>query len=299
VPIVRLKKTIGSCVVLTALLLATSAGAAGQDQAPRWFVGEPVAPLIADPTEVMLRAGAHWISRDLTGLEGADPEGTAAFERGEREGEVALGYRTALVSFQREAPGRPALAVGFEVGIFARFLLDTRAADLLNTDFRVGFPVQLAYSGWEARFTLTHSSYHLGDDLARRFDIELVSPEVNANRVHLLVARRPVDEVRVYAGGVLDLGSNDALEKWSVQWGAEWDRSVRADHRGTAPLIAADFRYDELTGRIAGNAIIGATFHVSETRIQLGAHGHFGPSAAGRLRTIDEEFIGFWVRFIP
>lgn len=287
----------------TALAVFAMAGgstpAVGQDTGVQWLVEEPFAPLIADAREPQLRGGAHWINRDLTGFPGADPEIISEFEDGDWEGEVVLAYRTAVVSFQRESETRPAIAIGFEVGIFTRFLLDSDRADFVNADFRVGFPVQVVYRGWEGRAGLQHLSSHLGDDVMSRFDVDLVDPEVNSERLQVVAARRLDESVRLYAGTSLDLGSNESVEKWAAQWGVEWDETEAPGRDGTRPLLAADFRLDELTNRLAANLIAGVTFQISETRIQVGARGHFGPSAVGRLRTLDETTIGFWFRFIP
>ena len=264
----------------------------------RWFGrSEPFAPLIADPLETQIRGSIVSAELDLEGLEDADPSAVALLEDRNAQAEVAIGYRQNVVQFQRETASRPAIAIGFEVGVFSRFLLETPEKDFISADFRVGLPVEITWSGWEGRFEILHMSSHFGDDLFDRLGIP--NAQVTFDGFQLVAARRLVREVRLYVGGNFNFHSNPGVEELAAQWGLEWDRS-EVDRSGHVfPLFAADFRITDETERVAGTALAGASFRISDLRLQLALRGHFGPSTIGKFRNFDENFIGLGLRIIP
>ena len=264
----------------------------------RWFQPtEPFAPLIADPWETQIRGSIVSAKLDLEGLEDADPEAVELLEKWNAQAEVAIGYRQNIVQFQEETAGRPAIAIGFEVGVFSRFLLETSERDFIGADFRVGLPFQITWSGWEGRFEILHMSSHFGDDLFDRLGIP--NTQVTFDGFQLLAARRLIPQVRLYVGGNFNFHSNPGVEELALQWGLEWDKS-EVDRSGHVfPLFAADFRITDETERVGGTALAGATFRISGVRLQLGMRGHFGPSTIGKFRNFDENFIGLGLRFIP
>jgi hypothetical protein len=264
----------------------------------RWFLpAEPFAPLIADPWETQIRGSIVSAKLNLGGLEGADPEAVELLEKWNTQAEVALAYRQNIVQFQRETESRPAIAIGFEVGVFSRFLLETSQKDFMSADFRVGLPFQITWSGWEGRFEILHMSSHFGDDLFDR--LGLVNEQVTFDGIQLIAARRLIPAVRLYAGGNFNFHSNPGVEEISVQWGLEWDKSEIARDGHVFPLFAANFRITDETDRVAGTALAGATFRISGVRLQLALRGHFGPSPIGKFRNHDENFIGLGLRFLP
>ncbi|MEE9471766.1 MAG: hypothetical protein V3W32_08585, partial [Gemmatimonadota bacterium] len=96
------------------------------DGGVRWFQSrEPFAPLIADPLETQIRGSIVSADLDVEEIEGADPGGLEVLTGRHAEADVAVGYRQNVVQFQSESPGRPAIALAFEVGVLTRFLLDT------------------------------------------------------------------------------------------------------------------------------------------------------------------------------
>lgn len=289
---------IGSALLVPASDRAVAQGSPDGDDGVRWFLpDEPFAPLIADPWETQIRGSIISGKLDLEGLEGADPEAVDLLEEWNAQAEVAIGYRQNIVQFQRETPSRPAIAIAFEVGVFSRFLLETSQRDFISADFRVGLPFEITWSGWEGRFEILHMSSHFGDDLFDR--LGLANEQVTFDGFQLIAARRLIPEVRLYAGGNFNFHSNPGVEELSVQWGLEWDRSEIDREGHVFPLFAANFRITDETDRVAGTALAGATFRVSRVRLQLGLRGHFGPSAVGKFRNFDEDFIGLGLRIIP
>ncbi len=286
------------------LCLGSAGAASGQEgeekaqEGTRWFARtEPFAPLIADPLETQIRGAIISAKLDLEGLEGADSSAVELLEGWNAQAQVAIGYRQNVVQFQSETASRPAIAIGFEAGVLSRFLLETSQRDFISADFRVGVPFQITWSGWEGRFEILHMSSHFGDDLFDRLGI--ANTQVTFDGLQLVAARRLIPQLRLYVGGNFNFHSNPGVEKLAVQWGLEWDRSEVDGDGHVFPLFAADFRITDETERVAGTALAGATFRISNTRLQLALRGHFGPSTIGKFRDFDEDFIGLNLRIIP
>ena len=309
-----------SIAVLPVLLLTLwSAAPAGlRAQAPadtsataRWFPhGSPFPSLLADPREVGLRGS--FIAADRPGLEssGAVPVNGPANGGGDYAGRnieaaVAIGYRFGLVSFQREAAGRPAAQLGFEVGTFSRFFMESAQKDLIDVTYRVGLPLSLAYRGWQARLELLHESSHVGDDYLARFGFpRRTDDQVSREGFELLVARCLPGDFRVYAGGDANFHANEEVERTDVRVGGEWDPTP-TDGRGQGarlaawPYAGADFFLSQKNDRVAGTGVAGLGMRVEGVTVRLEARGHYGPSTMGQFRNVSETFSGLGLRVEP
>lgn len=278
---------------------------------PRWFPrGSPFPSLLADPREVGLRGS--FILADRPGLEDLPvftPAGPTTVSRDYAgrnvEAAVAIGHRFGVVRFQRETAGRPAVQLGFEVGAFSRFFMETAQKDLIDVTYRVGFPLSLAYRGWEARADLLHESSHLGDDYLSRFGFPRApDDQVSREGLELLVARRIARDFRAYAGGDANFHANREVERTDVRWGAEWEPLPAAD-RGLGsrlvawPYAAADFLLTEKNRRVAGTGVAGLGMRVQGVTVRLEARGHYGPSTMGQFRNVSETFWGLGLRVEP
>jgi len=271
----------------------------GDDEAPpgaRWFpVSSVVAPLLAAPREVRLGGGFISTERDIEdSIDGRN-----------LEAQVAIGVPIPVVRFQDEAPGRPAIDLGFEVGVFSRFFMESMEKELINTDYRVGVPLGIRHGMWEARLTVLHVSSHVGDDYLD--DNPQAVFQVSREGLELLIGARPGADFRLYAGGDLNLGRSDdytgggsaddpyitftTVEKWALRFGAEWDPG-RQEGRAIAPFAAADFEVNEFTERIATYVTAGVSFRIEGVRLLLDAELHDGPSPMGQFRTVDESWLG-------
>jgi hypothetical protein len=221
------------------------------------------------------------------------------------EAEVAIGVRIPVVRFQNEAPGRPLIDLGFEVGVFSRFFMESVEKDLIGTDYRVGIPLGIAAGPWDFRLTALHVSSHLGDDYLGENPHEV--PQVSREGFELLVGLRPGYCTRIYVGGDLNLGrsveysgsgtpadpvvEDITVEQWQLRFGIEWDPSQWGGRR-IAPYAAANFQTTDYTDRLATDVVAGAAFRVRTVRLLLGAEFHDGPSPLGQFRTIDETWWG-------
>ena len=269
-----------------------SSGGSGTDWFPGQFV---VAPLRAAPLEVRLGGGFVYAERDLEdSIEGTN-----------LEAQVAVGVRVPVVRFQDEAPGRPAIDLGFEVGVFSRFFMESMEREQVDTDYRVGVPLGIRYGMWDVRLTLLHVSSHFGDDYLDDNPQDVF--QVSREGFELLLGIRPGFDGPIYVGGDLNLGRSEdftgtglpgdpvnvftTVEKWAFRFGAEWDRTRWGDQR-IAPFAAANFEINEFTDRIATLLKAGAAVRVKTLRFYLDLEFHSGPSSMGQFRTVDETWIG-------
>jgi hypothetical protein len=298
----------GQAIACAAMIGLASGPAAGQeapsgDPQPAdgasgtvWFPGEFVtAPLLANPMEVHLGGGLLVTERDLDdSIEGSNLEAM-----------TAIGIRFPVVRFQDEAPGRPAIDLGFEVGVWSRFFMESIEKEQIATDYRVGIPLGLRTGMWDFRLTLLHVSSHFGDD----YIDDNPQPVFQSSRegFELLVGLRPGADVRLYAGGDLNLGRSEdfvgegtpddpfiiftTVEQWAFRFGAEWDQTRWGDKK-IAPFAAANFEITEFTDRIASHVKAGVAFRVNGVRLYVDLDFHDGPSPMGQFRTIDERWIG-------
>lgn len=273
---------------------ATSAGEEGSRT--DWFPGAfVVAPLRAAPLEVRLGGAFIVADRDIEdSIDGSNLEAV-----------VAIGVPVPVVRFQKEAPGRPAIDLGFEVGVFTRFFMESIEKEQIDTDYRVGFPLGIQYGMWDGRVTLLHVSSHFGDDYLDDNPQQVF--QSSREGFELLLGVRPGFDGRIYVGGDLNLGRSEdytgtgqpgdpavvftTVEKWAFRFGAEWDPTQWGDRR-IAPFAAANFEITEFTDRIATHVVAGAAFRIKTVRLLLNAEFHDGPSPMGQFRTVDESWVG-------
>lgn len=265
---------------------------------PEWFPARPAFdPLLAAPREVGLRGAFLAADRE---------EAPGDFAGTNLEAAVALGHRLPVVRLQRADAGRPELVVGFEVGVFTRFFMETSEKDLIAADFRVGAPVSVGWGAWRARLAVRHVSSHFGDDFVNRFAPP--ARQTTRDGVELLVARRLGAGLRAYAGGEWNFHVNEGVERTAARLGAEWDPAP-ADGAGARPraaggleawpFAAADARVTSLTGDVAGSATGGLALRVEGVVVRLEARAHLGPTPLGQLRTRGETSAGLGLRIEP
>lgn len=265
---------------------------AGAEGSATWLPDRTsFAPLLAAPREVALRGSLILAER---------PDLPADFEGRNLEAEVALGHRFGVVRLQRGGEDRPEITLGFEVGVFNRFHLETPERDLIGADYRVGLPLSVRGGGWEARLTPMHVSSHIGDDFLARFaapgDGQFTRDGVE------LVAARSFGRVRAYGSGTWNFHVNEGVPEVEGAFGLEWDPGPSdASPTGFAawPFAAVDLRFSDRTRGPASTGVAGATLRVRGTLLRLELRGHAGPSPLGQLRGTDETFLGLGLRIEP
>jgi hypothetical protein len=300
--LVRRAPAVAGSILALALLLAPSgsfaqsaSGSPDSVRGVRWFPRtSPFPSLLADPREVGLRGSFILADRPRLG----------AYSGRNIEADVAVGHRFGVVRFQEATASRPAVQLGFEVGVVSRFYMQTSTRDLIDVTYRVGVPLSLGWRGWEGRLELLHESSHVGDDFLSRFGFPYGSfHEVSREGVELLVARRVTPDIRVYVGGDANFHANTSVERTDVRWGAEWDPAPgqgRGDsaHLAAWPYAGADFFLSEENRRVAGSGVAGVGLRVEGVTLRLEARGHYGPSTMGYFRNTPETFAGLGLRVV-
>lgn len=274
------------CLALAPFFLPS--GAAAQrvgESGSRWFPTETVfAPLIAAPREVQFR-GAFVL---------ADRSVEPGFQGRNIEADVAIGHAFPVYLLD---DGPDQVVLGFEFSIYTRFFMEESTRDLVHSGFRVGAPISFRAGPWEGRVSLRHISSHLGDDYLERFPVDRVE-QTSKEGFEVILARRFIDYVRLYAGGEANFHTNREMSKAAARWGAEFDRRPAPDRRGNAiwPFLAGDFELPTLSERVGGTLTGGFGFRVSGREFRAEARAHFGPTSLAQFRELDESFFGLGLR---
>ncbi len=161
------------------------------------------------------------------------------------EVEVSIGTTLPVFLLFGE-PGRAPVVAGIEAAAFARFGLQVLERELIATDWVFAVPVYwLHETGW-LRFRYFHTSSHMGDEYARRFD----DPGINFARdaAEVFAFRAVSPRVGVYGGlRYAYIVHPEESKRWVVRAGAQ----AEADEAGSAfrPFLAADVEWDQDAGR--------------------------------------------------
>ncbi|MFZ5471438.1 MAG: DUF1207 domain-containing protein [Myxococcota bacterium] len=241
-------------------------------------------PLLNPPREVSLDGSLLVTRRDL-----ARDFGSTHFEA-----DVAIGRQIPVVRFFSEEEG-PSLELGFEVGVFARFYLESTQRELINADFRVGLPVSAARGRWRGRLTLLHVSSHLGDDFIARF--ESFPRKILRDGVELLVAHVFSLGARAYAGGDFNFHRSPQVEQAVARAGFEFEPSRELPLGLLLPVFGFEGRLDT-QGRGTAIGTAGFSLRWLQSTVRLHLRGHYGPSPVGQLRRANETYLGLGLGFL-
>ncbi len=271
-------------------MLGLLAPAPATAQVERWFPDvQPFRPLIATPREVQVRASFVYAERP--GIVGY---GTDGYEGHNVEAEVAVGHRLGLLRLDDGSSPSRAITLGIEMGIFSRFFMETARRDLVNTDFRIGFPVSIRSGSWEARLSLRHFSSHLGDDYLVRFtEANTVNGygQTSKDGFEGLLARR-LGTVRLYVGGDINFHTNARMSRGGVRLGGEWEPVQPGEDNGWWPFFAGDVEYGSYSEELGATLVGGMAFRVNRRRFRLEARARLGSTPMGHFRESDETFFG-------
>ena len=241
-------------------------------------VGGYFQPLLADPMEPRLS-----ISYGRMRVRGNS--GLAARKRRQFNAGIAtLGMDFASYRFPGES-----LCKGIQTGFYAASysLLDwsTDSIDLLNTDFRVGFPLSMRSGAYSARFRFYHQSSHLGDEFI------INNPGVKRENLsyEALEALGSVDmgAFRLYGGGAFIIRSKPDLDHFMLQQGVEYfAKSFTISNRWGSvrarPVYGIDLRaYEVQDWGLSTHLVAGLEFFTTNGaqrfRFMLGATDGFTP----------------------
>lgn len=294
------------CVLLVLPVAASGQTPGSGDAAPPdgagsgtgWFPDSTAfRPVLAAPREVDLRGSLIVAEREAPA--GAD------FQGSNLEAEVVLGHRLGIVRFQRESPDSPEVVLGFEVGVFNRFALETPEKALISAGYRVGFPVSVRKGPWSGRLTLLHFSSHVGDDFLARFGDRHPQRQMTRDGVELTLARRLLPGLRAYAGGDLNFHVNPGVPRSAGRGGLEWDPAPErrggdaAGGTATWPFAAVDVETTSAADGLAATGAAGLALRVRGMTLRLEARAHTGPTPMRQLGGRDEDFLGIGLRVDP
>lgn len=274
-------------VLVLAAALAVPAGLPAQTRGARWFPGAfVVQPVAGSRTGIDIGTGPLLVRRDV-------PAGSGEYSP---EADAAFGYRVPVYRFRDDTGGGPALDLGLEGGVIARFALGGGLNGLLDSDFRLAVPFGADFGGVETTVALVHVSSHAGDD----FIAATPSFEPRA------VSRNGV-EVR----GFLQLGRALRLTGGAdYNWAAVRIQRV-AGHLGLAldpptdgrselrPVGRIDLAASDYTTGPGITGTAGLALPTGAGELRFGVTGHAGPSQMGQFRAYDEEYVGVFVGFVP
>lgn len=244
-----------------------------------------VRPLLGGPYRIAIGGGPIWAERDPPGGSGNTSP----------EADVTFGYRLPVYRFL-DHPDGLAIDLAIEGGLDARFALGQGHNGLINSNFLAGIPLGFRFDrGWEASFALVHVSSHLGDNVIEQTPaIELT--RVSRNGVEVTVIRRVASGLRAYLGGVYNFATA-STEEFAGRLGLNLDR-MAGDPRGMWPIGSIDLEITDLTERFSMDVILGLGFRTGAGALQLGITGHVGPTGMGQFRSLDEQYIGLFLRVV-
>ncbi len=133
--------------------------------------------------------------------------------------------------------------VGLHAGVFSIFDLNASSSDLVNSDFLAGVPLDARYGTVSAQLRIFHQSSHLGDEFLLRNRVDRINLSYEA--VDLKLSLKPLDWLRVYAGGGAIIRSEPDLDTWTAQGGVEITGPGPIFHPLLYPVLALDVQSSE------------------------------------------------------
>ena len=212
------------------LQLLTSA-TAGAQEFRRFFPGRRYLPrLVAAPREPVTAA------KLVVPFETPSRFGTIL------EGAVDLGASVPIVVLAGSSLDN-AVVLGVEGGVFAKFNLETVERDLITSDWMFTLPVVLHHKGHWLQVRYFHTSAHLGDEYAERFNVERIAYARDA--LETTAYFNPVSTLGLYAGARWSFRVDPPEHKrWAVRGGLEYeDPSIRTFRAYVATDVELDQQY--------------------------------------------------------
>jgi hypothetical protein len=218
---------IAAMVLVVGTLPATRATAQG---ARRLFPDRELLPtLFAGPRDPVSKADLVFVTNNPDSL----GDGV--------EAEVSLG---AAVPVLLVAGGSrdDALVIGVEAAVFGRFGFQVTERPLIDTDWVFAAPIVWHHGPHWVRLRYYHTSSHLGDEYAQRFDLEGVN--FSRDAVDAMGWLQPLPAVGVYAGLRYAYSVHpEASRRWAARAGAQVGSAE--GHGFVLPFGAIDVELDQ------------------------------------------------------
>ncbi len=197
------------------------------------------------------------------------------------EAEADLGASIPVVILQGTSLDN-AIVLGVEGGVFARFNLQSKERDLITTDWVFTMPVVFHQGGHWLQLRYFHSSAHLGDEYAERFNVDRIAHSRDA--LEATTYFNPVSTLGLYGGARWAFRVDPPEHKrWLVRGGAEFE-----DPRNEAARVyaAGDVELDQQYGWAPRLSVqIGVRVYTPADRPTIRAAFEFltGPSPQGQF----------------
>ncbi|MGH8615936.1 MAG: DUF1207 domain-containing protein [Gammaproteobacteria bacterium] len=189
--------------------------------------------------------------------------------------------------------------IGLHAGVFSIFDLNADSSDLVNSDFLGGLPISARYGPLSAQLRIFHQSSHLGDEFLLRNRVNRINLSYEA--VDLRLSLKPLDWLRVYAGGGAIVRSEPDLDPWTAQAGIEITSPGPIFHPLLYPVVALDVQSsEEADWTVDYSARAGVELRsewLGSRRLQLLMEYFNGTSPNGQFFERDIEYFGPGVHF--
>lgn len=279
------------CSSLLAVGDATGQEAAddGSDDGAGWFPHTfVVQPIAGARSGVDVGTGPLLVRRD-------PPAGKGDYRS---EADASFGYRLPVYRFRTAGPYGRGLDVGIEAGVLSRFALGLgdEKNGLINSDFRIAFPVGFDFGRWEGTLAAVHVSSHIGDDFIVEND-GMRPGASSRNGVELTFLYSLEPGLRLFGGGDYNWTAV-AVETVGARFGLALDLSPGAERRWR-PTGAIELQLSDITSGPGVTGTVGMALRTGTGDVRFGLTGHVGPSEMGQFRRFDEEYVGLFLTFVP
>jgi hypothetical protein len=157
------------------------------------------------------------------------------------EAEVALGTAVPVFLLAGDSESN-ALVLGVEAAVFARFGFQFTERPLINTDWVFAAPIVWHRGPHWVRMRYYHTSSHLGDEYAQRFDAEAVN--FSRDAVDAMGWLQPRRGIGVFAGMRYAYSVHpEAARRWAARAGAQLGSTQGDDF--VLPFGAIDVELDQ------------------------------------------------------
>ncbi len=153
----------------------------------------------------------------------------------------ATSFGETLGLYRNDAPFGGQWQLGIQAAVFAIFDLDADSYDLVNADYRVGFPISYRNGAFSALMRIFHQSSHLGDEFLLRNRVDRVN--LSYEGLDAILSYNLFEWLRIYGGGgYLYHRVPSDLEPWSTQYGFELTSPWTFLGGVVRPVAGADFK---------------------------------------------------------
>jgi hypothetical protein len=197
------------------------------------------------------------------------------------EGEADLGASIPLMILAGTSLDH-ALVLGVEGGVFAKFNMETVERDIITSDWVFTVPVVYHRRGHWLQVRYFHTSAHLGDEYAERFNVDRIPYARDA--LETTVYFNPVGNLGLYGGARWSFRVDPPEHKrWAVRGGLEYEDPAARTFRA---YVATDVELDQQYGwdpRL--NLEVGVRVYTPRDRptIRMALEFLTGPSPQGQF----------------